>query len=178
MGGSGSVSQEVGIRLAGGSMIHWRLNWGFCGVASCPFLTSCWLKYKFLRTHGAAWVSSWRTAGFQSEWWRGGWQQDRKYNAFYNFILELTFHHFCCILLSYGSRNQPRLMRNVAAQRCEYQVAGVIGGILENGYSRVSGGPTSREMVGNQEDKMSSWEDVKKKKNSRKGMRSHCSTVG
>ena len=69
-------------------------------------------------------------------------------------------------------------MRNVAAQRCEYQVAGVIGGILENGYSRVSGGPTSREMVGNQEDKMSSWEDVKKKKNSRKGMSSHCSTGG
>lgn len=59
-------------------------------------------------------------------------------------------------------------MRNVAAQRYEYQVAGVIGGILENSYSRVSGGPTSREMVGNQEDKMSSWEDVKKKKKFKK----------
>lgn len=50
-------------------------------------------------------------------------------------------------------------------RECEYQEAGrggIIGGILENGYYRVSEGPTSREVVGNREDKMLSWEDAKK----------------
>lgn len=89
---------------------------------------------------------------------------DRKYSAFYNFILEITYHHFCCILLSHRSRNHPRTMREMTRE-CEYQEAGrggIIRGILENGYYRVSEGPTSREVVGNREDKMLSWEDAKK----------------
>ena len=39
VGGSGSVFHEAGVRLSGGSVVNWRLDWGF---PRCQFPT-CWL---------------------------------------------------------------------------------------------------------------------------------------
>lgn len=115
VGGSGSVFHEVGVRLSGGSVVNWRLDWGFprCRQVSVPY----WLLAEVSvpqETQGC--LSVLMENNWLPEWMMGaGGPEGETESAvpFITLILEMKYWHFCCILLSHGSRKHPRSMRKM-----------------------------------------------------------------